>query len=154
MQPWKSFRLEELSWNNVVMFLRRQISTVPLPGVRKTLCYIILLSMVLHCASRLGVLSHLYQKRHQIAKAVGLIVEIPIAMCSSDYYPDQMVLQDHQTNDVLPALMIALEINLFIHSEEVVIDHTEGVPVIHHTDVDSSLKPPPTSPVFHPPSHS
>jgi hypothetical protein len=46
---------------------------------------VILGSMVLHCAGRLGLLSHLYENRHRIAIAVGLIAEVPIAMCSSDY---------------------------------------------------------------------
>jgi hypothetical protein len=110
--------------------------------------------MVLHCASRLGVLSHLYQKRHHIAKAVGLIVEVPIAMCSSDYYGDQFVVQDQDMSDALPAMIVALEINLFIHTEEVVIHHADGVPVIHQTAVAYSLKAPPPSAIFHPPSLS
>lgn len=46
---------------------------------------VILGSMVLHCAGRLGLLSHLYENRHRIAYAIGLIAEVPIAMCSSDY---------------------------------------------------------------------
>jgi hypothetical protein len=46
---------------------------------------LILASMVLHCAGRLGLLSHLYENRHHIAYTIGLITEVPIAMCSSDY---------------------------------------------------------------------
>ena len=46
---------------------------------------LILGSMVLHCAGRLGLLSHLYENRHRIAYTIGLITEVPIAMCSSDY---------------------------------------------------------------------
>jgi len=46
---------------------------------------LILGSMVLHCAGRLGLLSHLYENRHRIAYTIGLIAEVPIAMCSSEY---------------------------------------------------------------------
>jgi hypothetical protein len=45
--------------------------------------------MVLHCAGRLGVLSYLYKNRLEIANAVGLISEIPIALCSNDYDGDR-----------------------------------------------------------------
>jgi hypothetical protein len=71
--------------------------------------------MMLHCASRLGVLSYLYQERHSIAHAVGLIQETPIALCSSDYDFNQgLSIQDHGDSETLPVTFgHAHEITLF-----------------------------------------
>lgn len=52
---------------------------------KRLLVYLILSSMMLHCAGRLGLLDSLYQQRHRIAYNLGLIAEIPIAICSGDY---------------------------------------------------------------------
>jgi hypothetical protein len=72
--------------------------------------------MGLHCSSRIGFLSYLYQQRHEIAYAFGLIAEIPIAMCSSDYnFQTEDVLQDDSDYASLPLAIHASEINLFIN---------------------------------------
>lgn len=83
--------------------------------MRRTLALLILLSMVLHCASRLGVLSYLYENRNQIANTVGLISEVPIAMCSSDYdFNEGLHIQHADTNPAVPAsFLTAHEITLF-----------------------------------------
>ncbi|MBT1684990.1 hypothetical protein [Dawidia soli] len=71
--------------------------------------------MMLHCASRVGFLSYLYQQRQEIAFALGLIAEVPIAMCSSDYdFTDDLAVHvsdnDEAARHTLP---MAFEINLF-----------------------------------------
>jgi hypothetical protein len=83
--------------------------------MRRTLSVLILLSMVLHCASRLGVLSYLYENRNQIANTMGLISEVPIAMCSSDYdFNEGLHIQHADTHPSAPATFLtAHEITLF-----------------------------------------
>lgn len=85
--------------------------------VRKGIACVILLSMVLHCASRLDVLNYLYQQRHQIAYSIGFISEIPIAICNSDYdFGGGLVFEDgaNQSESNAPTGMpLAQEINLF-----------------------------------------
>ena len=83
--------------------------------MRRTLSLIILLSMVLHCASRLGVLSYLYENRNEIANTMGLISEVPIAMCSSDYDFNQgLHIQHNDNHPSAPAsFLTAHEITLF-----------------------------------------
>jgi hypothetical protein len=83
--------------------------------MRRIISLVILCSMMLHCASRLGILSYLYQERHSIAHAVGLIQEIPIALCSSDYDFNQgLSIQDHDDSETLPVTFgHAHEITLF-----------------------------------------
>ena len=83
--------------------------------MRRTLALLILFSMVLHCASRLGVLSYLYENRNHIANSIGLISEVPIAMCSSDYdFNDGLHIQHADTHPSAPATFLtAHEITLF-----------------------------------------
>lgn len=58
--------------------------------------------MTLHCASRLGVVSYLYENRLEIAYQIGLIAEIPIAMCAGDYFEKTALWLS-----MMPKLMIA-----------------------------------------------
>lgn len=76
---------------------------------------LILTCMMLHCASRVGFLSYLYQQRHEIAFTLGLIAEVPIAMCSSDYdFNDDLSVHVSDSDDAAhQALPMAFEINLF-----------------------------------------
>jgi hypothetical protein len=90
--------------------------------MKRMLCAIILFSMMLHSASRLGVLSYLYKQRHEIAFQVGIIAEIPIALCSGEYHADTTLkIQDEETGKALPILSTAHEINLFIQETELAI---------------------------------
>jgi hypothetical protein len=71
--------------------------------------------MILHCASRVGFLSYLYQNRNEIAYTLGLTDELPIAMCNSDYDFDkgltiQSVDHDETSQRTFPT---ASEIKLF-----------------------------------------
>jgi hypothetical protein len=70
--------------------------------------------MVVHSASRFGALSFLYEKRHTIAYSIGLIAEIPIAMCNSDYdFGKGLKIEESQSQHAMPVCMQAHEINLF-----------------------------------------
>jgi hypothetical protein len=78
---------------------------------------LILGSMVLHCAGRLGLLSHLYEHRHRIAYTIGLIAEVPIAMCSSAYDFDAglTILENDSAEQPIQHLFVqAQEIILFM----------------------------------------
>lgn len=87
--------------------------------IRKVLSVVIILSMVMHCGSRLGFLSYLYEKRHDLAYQVGLIAEIPIAMCSGNYdFNKGLVIQQDDAAAHIPGgIPDALEITLFAPAE-------------------------------------
>lgn len=83
--------------------------------MKRIISLLILTSMMLHSASRLGILSHLYEERHSIALTVGLIAEIPIASCSSDYdFSTGLSVQYEDENTPARTLAQAHEINLFL----------------------------------------
>jgi len=78
------------------------------------LTLVILFSMVLHCASRLGILSHVYKQRHEIAFALGLIDEIPIALCSeADFANGATLLISNDHHESTPSY--------FNHAAEIVL---------------------------------
>jgi hypothetical protein len=82
---------------------------------KKLIVFNILLGMALHCGCRLGFLDQLYQQRHKIAHALGVIEEIPMTMCNSDYdfEKDLKVEASDDSNSSLPLLHLVKEINLF-----------------------------------------
>jgi hypothetical protein len=82
---------------------------------KRLLIFTILLSMLLHSLSRLGVLSIIYENRFAIAVYIGFIDEEPIAFCSTDYYADQnlVILEDEKKHEALPVAFFAKEIILF-----------------------------------------
>lgn len=83
--------------------------------MRRIVSLLILASMMLHSASRLGILSRLYEERHSIALAVGLITEIPIAQCGSDYdFHTGLTVQYDDQKTTAGTLAQAHEINLFL----------------------------------------
>jgi hypothetical protein len=112
--------------------------------------------MALHCACRLGFLDQLYQQRHTISHAIGLIEEIPIAMCNSDYDFGQelMIEAQHEDSSIPKGMIQAQEINLFFSSF--------STPLLHHNFItleliflleeDNLIHRDFTS-VFHPPTH-
>ncbi|MFM7428901.1 MAG: hypothetical protein ACKO1F_03275 [Flammeovirgaceae bacterium] len=71
--------------------------------------------MALHCGCRLGFLDLIYQKRHVIAYTIGLIEEVPIAMCNSDCDFDKgLKIDTKEEKSTTPASSLqAHEINLF-----------------------------------------
>ena len=83
--------------------------------MKRFLSALILTSMMLHCASRIGFLSYVYEMRESIAYTMGVIEEIPIAICSSHYDFNKGITVhisgEHQP--VPPVLAQAQEIILF-----------------------------------------
>jgi hypothetical protein len=123
--------------------------------IKKLLAYTILLSMTLHCACRLGVVDRMYKKRNEVAFAMGLIAEIPIAICSSDYKATHNFKQDASDDkDSIPAFAFKTEyINLFFvpayrHPDEKRISYTQK---LHFRFVNLYSFESPHS-IFHPPS--
>ncbi|NOS57421.1 MAG: hypothetical protein HOP37_14355 [Cyclobacteriaceae bacterium] len=111
--------------------------------------------MALHCASRLEVLNYLYKKRNQIAYSIGLIAEIPIAMCNSDYDFDKgLTIETQQEDSRVPVgLLQAHEINLFLVTTSSQL--TAQLYVISNTKYlifSITLKDTYLHSVFHPPS--
>jgi len=83
--------------------------------IKRALSLAILFAMVLHCANRLGGLSYLYEKRNDIAYAVGLIAEKPIAVCSSDYdYNRGLTVVTPEHDPGVRGFVPSYEINLFV----------------------------------------
>ncbi len=101
------------------------------PVMRKVVIFVILGSMILHCASRVGLLSYLYQNRDEIAFALGLTDEVPIAMCNSDYDFDmgltiQSADHDETSQRTFP---VAFEIKLFFDSDKTQVPHRTQTPL-------------------------
>ncbi|MEO7992396.1 MAG: hypothetical protein ABI663_22790 [Chryseolinea sp.] len=122
---------------------------------KRSVVYLILVSMVLHCAGRLGLLNHLYQKRHDIAYSIGVISEIPIAICSSDYsHTKTIVLVDHKDESSIPVRLVqAQEIILYFNINSFEIKSSASLIVPHHQIIlKDQYLPPLLSGIFHPPS--
>jgi hypothetical protein len=85
--------------------------------IRTTLGTIILLSMLLHCSSRLGVLSYIYRNRTNISHWLGIVKEKTIASCDRHYFVDKDLKINLDSEDDLPVVFTqAQEIILFINS--------------------------------------
>jgi hypothetical protein len=121
---------------------------------KRLLVYLVLTSMILHYAGRLGILDSLYQQRHSIAYNLGLIAEIPIAICNGDYDFDKRLNfhsgDDHQ--DKIPVNHQPTEITLFICNESLnivscvlVFQQSEGTSynIHHYKSPDLSIFQPP-----------
>jgi hypothetical protein len=82
----------------------------------KRICsLVIILSMILHCASRLGVLSHLYENRFDILLFSGVIKEKPIPVCSSDYdFRKGLKIETADAKHHSAGIIQAQEIDLFL----------------------------------------
>jgi len=112
--------------------------------------------MVLHCASRTGLLTYIFQQRLQIAYSLGLIDEIPIAVCSSDYdFRHEFIV--HQTDESSPAshqtLPMASEIKLFFVTPLIHVTGTNGIAVVKNFRPDVTQPSPGcANAVFHPPA--
>jgi len=76
---------------------------------------------MLHCAGRTGFLSYLYKQRHEIAYTLGLISEVPIAVCSAGYFvhDNGQAIQTAADSTNVPAVLTnAAEIVLFFITPE------------------------------------
>lgn len=112
--------------------------------------------MTLHCACRLGILDQLYQQRHAISHAIGLIEEIPIAMCNSDYdFSEGLVIETQQEDSSVPAHIVqANEINLFFYSYSIppLLNNSITLALVFTLE-DENLLQRDFASVFHPPAH-
>jgi len=124
--------------------------------IRKSLSIIVLISLTLHCMSRTGFLSYLYEQRYDIAFSLGVIDEIPIAMCDSSYYDTHELKVDiksapgHQS--IPPVLTSASEIILFFKTANTFVD--PHFTLISDSNLSAYLLPNysgPTGSLFQPP---
>jgi len=110
--------------------------------------------MTLHCAGRLGVLSWIYEQRHNIAFELGIENERSIAECGTGYLNEGLVIiQQDDDSQARPSIIFsAKEIKLFFDFNELKIDRNFMMigkpfpfnPIDHY--------PPPQKSIFHPPS--
>lgn len=86
--------------------------------IRRFFAGFILFTMVLHFGYRFGLVDHLYKKRHEIAYAIGLIAEVPIALCGSQYdFGSMLKIENQDESQGIPyTLTESREINLFFIS--------------------------------------
>ncbi|HMF72213.1 MAG TPA: hypothetical protein VK616_12115 [Flavitalea sp.] len=112
--------------------------------------------MMLHCASRLGLISYLHSNRHEIAYTIGLITEIPIATCNGEYFAKQapLIIEDDDSADQqLPVqFSIAREILLFSHETALNLSMSlSELLLTHNTSFVEVQYSPPVIRIFHPP---
>lgn len=123
--------------------------------IKRLLIGLIFLSMALHSASRLGVLSYLYQQRHEIGYTLGLIEEVPIAMCNSDYdFGAGLHFESHDNTDssLPPVAFTAHEIHLFYSQPEAPLNTERIITAVEKQSavINRAFTSPPLS-IFHPP---
>lgn len=111
---------------------------------------------MLHCAARMNFLSYLYERRQDIALSLGLIDEIPIAMCQHDYDFDKgLTIVTHDTNESrLPSPFLnAREIILFCQNSMINVDPRPEISITNPvTHLRKKKYTPPEFPIFHPPA--
>ena len=122
---------------------------------RKVTCIVIIASMFLHCSCRLGLLSYLYENRNEIALKIGLIKEVSIALCSSDFHFNaELILKSNSVDDQIPVNFLhTQEINLFYVSTMPIL-FVHQIPLANKlpiADVDNFYGRPILS-IFHPPT--
>ena len=116
--------------------------------------YLILTSMVFHCAGRLGILDSLYQQRHRIAYNLGLIAEIPIAICSGDYdFDGKLNFKSDDKNEASTPINYQLkEITLFfIARDSQVAKEPEIITRFFNSQYTVNLYKSPERSIFQPP---
>lgn len=85
--------------------------------MKKLISLIIITSMVLHCAGRLGFLNYLFEQRNEIALTLGIIDNIPITECSHEYYAGESLMDHDNAAQQNPfAAIHTYEVNLFSNS--------------------------------------
>lgn len=126
-----------------------------LPPMKRAFSIVIILSMTLHCASRLGIISYLYSQRHEIAYSVGLIAEVPMTMCNDEFHRIGgvlVLLQSRTADDRVPiVLSAAQEITLFAHVEYLQLSSPTGTLTEHNTSTILNAYSKRLSAIFHPP---
>jgi len=84
--------------------------------VRKIISVVVLLTLLAHFAAKLGIVSYLYQHRNSIAHSVGLIREIPIAICDQhyDFRTEIQFADTEEKHSVPPPIALNKEVSLFL----------------------------------------
>lgn len=84
--------------------------------LKKGFTVVILMSIMLHGASRVGLLTYLTHHRHDIAYTIGFIAEIPIAMCNNAYDFNTTFKIDSRSHDEAeqPLIFQTAKIDFFI----------------------------------------
>src|SRR5690606_14292000 len=125
--------------------------------MKRFLSIVVLCCMTLHCASRLGLVSYLYQNRHEIAFQLRLISEVPIALCSADYFGKKnspLVVVDSQSDEsqIPTQIAIAREIHLFSQDQQTLVFGSLSKRLVTHNTpcVVADYNSPPVN-IFHPP---
>jgi len=121
--------------------------------IKKFLSIVIIISMVLHCSSRLGVISFLYKSRYDIAASIGIIKEKPIASCDSHYFAEKDIkIVDNSKAEAPANLIQAQEINL---AEPSLVFFTFEIPFQHLNKMSAPVQIGSTisysTNIFHPP---
>lgn len=80
--------------------------------MRKLIAIVVLMSMTMHCAGRLGVLSYLYKNQEVIVQTLGLEIEHVISLCSSKYAPHEFTfpVEKKQSYEIAAAFEINLNV--------------------------------------------
>lgn len=111
--------------------------------------------MTLHCGVRLGFFDHVYSLRHEIAYGIGLIKEIPLAICGSQYdFSNKLdIVIERETDSIPQSIVKAKEINLFYISafrisltQEILFSNLKVAFLSNLYALDFS------NPIFHPPT--
>lgn len=125
--------------------------------VKRFTIVLILASMLLHCCNRIGLLSTIYQQRHEIAQVFGLIKDVPIAMCDSHYDFDRgLHIQSHDESDstMPPFTLQVSEIHLYVNAISLFDAEPGWQPLVNQKLPllqAGNYQTPPLS-IFHPPS--
>ncbi|MFM7859348.1 MAG: hypothetical protein ACKO96_47350 [Flammeovirgaceae bacterium] len=83
--------------------------------IRRVISILILASMIIHCASRLGWMDYIYANRHSIAYTLGISAERVITSCGFSYHQDHSFAFRQAADDTShPELVKAQEIHLFL----------------------------------------
>jgi hypothetical protein len=82
--------------------------------------------MTLHCATKLGVIDHLYRNRHHIGIALGMLSEMPVAMCGSQYnHPTKIIVSPVDKDCENHPLSLKInEINLYCTENSIQVGYT------------------------------
>ena len=124
--------------------------------LRRGVIFVILISMMLHCAARMNFLSFVYEQRQQIAFNLGLLDEIPMTTCHHDYEFDKgivVVTPDTHESNLPSTFSHAREITLFIvdvhvgaDQDAIALKEIDGTPEVLRRYSSPALS------IFHPPS--
>lgn len=125
--------------------------------MKRAVCLLVLFSMVLHCASRLGLVAYLYDHRHEIAFSMGWITSMPITICETEYFtkdaPFRLVIPDNPADEQMPVQHFQTrEIVLFaVETGKSMLPLLAETDITHNTGTGEIPYPAPARVIFHPP---